>query len=261
MDANYRALILNHKTMNRLLILSFFSIVFASCEFNATTANIQNSKVCSDVMFESGKGCLEDRNVFEEFPNQVINTLELQNAPKGTEVRLYWFQLIDDKYALIDSVSYISTETTELLTSTFDGNNLPVGKYKVVSRVIADNKEPVEKLFEIQFPTMPSANMSFIGRSVYEDMRVKDLTKVFNDSDSTVYFSTSLYNIPHNTDVHIHFEDENGAQKSFSLNTQTISDKKININSNIKRSALGKGECKVKVQFLDFQYVYPFVIQ
>jgi len=247
--------------MNRLLVFSVLFLFFTSCEFNVSTANIKNSKTCSDVMFEKGKGCIEDISVFEEFPNQVINTLELQNAPKGTEVRIYWFQLIEDKYALIDSVSYTSSETTELLTSTFDGNNLPVGKYKVVSRVIADNKEPVEKLFEIQFPKSPSANMSFIGRSIYEDKRVNELTKVFNDNDSTVYFSTSLYNVPHNTDVHIHFEDEEGYQHSFSLNTQTISDKKININSNIKRSALGKGECKVKVEFLDLRYTYLFVIE
>lgn len=247
--------------MNRFLLLSSLSILFYSCEFSVSTANIKNSKVCSDAMFESESGCLEDMAVFDNFPNQVINTLELQNAPSGTEVRLYWFQLIENKYALIDSVSYISSETTELLTSTFDGNNLPVGKYKVVSRVIADNKEPVEKMFEIKFPTMPSANMSFIGRSTYEDKRVRELTKVFTDNDSVIYFSTSLYNVPHNTDVHIHFEDKDGVQNSFSLNTGMISDQKLNINANIKAVKLGKGSCKAVLEFMDLRYEYPFGIE
>ena len=245
----------------RKLLFACVGLAFVGCEFKLTTATIKNSKVCSEALFEEGKGCIENVEVFEEFPSIIYNSMELKNAPKGTEVRIYWFQLVEDKYALIDSVTYESSEANELLNSTVNGNSFPIGQYKVVARVVANNQQPIEKKFEIKFPKLPAANLSFIGRSIYEDKKVNEITNVFNQSDSTVYFSTSLYNVPFHSDVHIHFEGADGVQHTFSLNTAEISNEKININANIKRSALGIGECKVILEFLDLAYTYPFVVE
>lgn len=185
------------------IALAFFYF-FSSCEFNITTARLGNTKICGS--YDGKHGCLEDFSSFDWIPDTVFVSSRLQNAPKNTEVRYYWYQVLENEVHLIDSLSYFNKHSTELIYSYFTTNNKPLGTYKVVMRVVADNQKPVEKYYTLDLPTSTAIHQVKIGNQRDEStMQVNEVTSYFTNSDEAVYFSATIYNLKPESPIRVIF--------------------------------------------------------
>lgn len=253
---------LQKKHMKKLIYLLVWSVFVVSCEFSATTAKITESKICSD--FNSSTGCKEEMLVFDEIPDTIFAVSKLRNAPKGTEVRYYWYQFLQGDYVLLDSVSYKSQHSSELLHSFIATSALPLGKYRVVTRIMADNRDEVVKDFELAIPEGISMNMARIGNSVNEHGKVNNVKVNLGEEDRMVYYSAFLYNLPANATINIVFKDMSNGKivKELAINNGDEDEEVILLRANLNRDAikLDPGYYQIIVTIEDKTFETSYII-
>ena len=208
--------------MEKLVYFLLCVLLISSCEFSATTAKITESKICGSLNAEAG--CENNVDVFHEIPDTVFVTAKLRNAPKGTEVRYYWYQFLQGEYILLDSVSYRSEHSSELLKSYISTQSLPLGKYRVVTKIMSDNRNPITKDFELVVPDGISMHLARIGNSIDEFGKVSQVKTNLSEEDRIVYFSSYLYNLPANALINVVFKDMSNGKIEKELNIKNGAD-------------------------------------
>jgi len=127
-----------------------FLIVFAGCDFNFSTANIDNVKMCSSIFDNQ---CGNDNPNFNPNTSNIFISCNLNNAPENTFVEFAWFYHGQQKVA-IDKVQLNSGDrigTINLQSSLSRPNNgWPVGEYEVVITIVDTEKDPIVKKFTVQ---------------------------------------------------------------------------------------------------------------
>jgi len=136
------------------IITNFVAIAFlmfiTSCEFNFSTANIDDVKMCTSI---NDNQCGSDNPNFTPSTPEIFISCHLKNAPENTEVEFAWFFYGQEKIA-IDVVKLNSGDQigTLNLQSSFSrpNNGWPVGEYEVIITILGTEKEPVVKKFWVQ---------------------------------------------------------------------------------------------------------------
>ncbi|MBN2638155.1 MAG: hypothetical protein JXR65_03590 [Bacteroidales bacterium] len=136
------------------IILSFIVstafIMLSGCEFSATSAHVENVKVC--VQGNSNK-CNADNPNFSNTTPGILLSCELKNSPENTKVQFAWYY-IGQKKILIDAVTVDTGNrfgTLNLHSSlSKPTNGWPKGEYEVVITIVDTKKEPVVKKFTVQ---------------------------------------------------------------------------------------------------------------
>jgi hypothetical protein len=232
------------------------------CEFKITTARLSNVNVCSS--YDGKHGCLEDYTLFTSLPDTIFVSSKLSNAPKNTEIRFYWYQLVEGEEILIDSLQYFNAYNTELIHAHFTTDGKPLGSYKVIARVIADNQKAIEKTYELAFPDHTAIHMSRIGNARNEDSkRVTQLTRNFSYSDDAVYFSANVYNlIPHsNISIYYVHVDSGETIDEIHLTAGEEPDEVSLLNSNLPITAdLKSGNYRIFVQTDEIKKSFDFFL-
>jgi hypothetical protein len=242
-----------------IFLIGLLASLFA-CEMSVTTARLSNLQLCSELT-EKG-ACVQDVNEFEMQPDTIYVTGSLSNAPKGTEIRYYWYQILDDEVFLLDSVSYKSQNSAEIVRSFITTANLALGKYRVAAKIIADNREQWVRDFEFKRPHGISMNMDNIGTWAEENGRVTAASPVLKKNDRTVYYSSVLYNLPPNTLITVGFRDvsKNEMVKVLELTNGDEKDDAILLTANLNRDEIdlstGQHEVVVEIDGKQFATVY-----
>jgi hypothetical protein len=214
-----KKLVLSKNTiMKRKLFYGLVGVLLISCEFSVTTAKLTESKVCGTI--SSSAGCDEDVKVFTEIPDTIYAISKLSNAPKGTEIRYYWYQFLQGEYTLLDSLSYKNEHSSERIHSHIRTDLLPLGKYRVVTRIMADNRDEVVKDFELAIPEGIGMSMARVGNNVNEHGKVINQKANLDENDRMVYYSSFLYNLPANAMISVVFRDMSDGKVVKELNIQ-----------------------------------------
>ena len=138
------------KSVRIFSLLIVVSLFFASCEFEVTTASINDIKVCANL---NGDLCGQDAPVFHPNDPQIAASCKLKNAPDNTRVTFVW-KYVEGEPITIDQVTLNSSDyginvdmNSRLSKPT---NGWPVGKYQV-EIVLNDNSDnPQIKEFIVQ---------------------------------------------------------------------------------------------------------------
>lgn len=249
------------KIITSIIGLSAGLFFCKSCEYSITTANISSVRVCGSL---NSDGCKEDVGIFEELPDTVYVVSRLKNAPEGTEIRYYWYQFLEDDYILLDSVSYTSEKSSELIHSYILTNALPLGKYRVATRVVANNRKAIVKDFEFKIPDGITLHMPRIGSEINEHGRVSKIINEFGPSDDMVYFSSFLYNIPANQEIKIYFKDlrTNKVYKELNVKGGEVEEEVLLLKANLNKGQthLNPGKHQIIITIEDREFTYEFTV-
>ncbi len=141
--------------MKKLNVL-FFGLIFtgllitAGCNFELTTANIADVKVCNNL---NGNLCGNDVAVFGPSDPQIVISCKLKNAPSGTLVTFTW-KYVEGDPIIIDQVTLDSEDrgtNLDLHSSLSRPNNgWPTGKYAVEISIGSNDASPEVKNFEVR---------------------------------------------------------------------------------------------------------------
>ena len=139
------------KAISRVPIIAIMlCLLFTGCEFEVTTANISDVKLCARL---TGDICSEDNPVFSPNESQFYVSCELKNAPENTYVTFVW-KYVEGSPIVIDEVTLNSSHygiNVNLKSSLSRPNNgWPTGKYEVVIMVGKNDKAPHVKTFEVR---------------------------------------------------------------------------------------------------------------
>lgn len=253
--------LLKMKIITSIIGLSAGLFFCKSCEYSITTANISSVRVCGSL---NSDGCKEDVGIFEELPDTVYVVSRLKNAPEGTEIRYYWYQFLEDDYILLDSVSYTSEKSSELIHSYILTNALPLGKYRVATRVVANNRKAIVKDFEFKIPDGITLHMPRIGSEINEHGRVSKIINEFGPSDDMVYFSSFLYNIPANQEIKIYFKDlrTNKVYKELNVKGGEVEEEVLLLKANLNKGQthLNPGKHQIIITIEDREFTYEFTV-
>ncbi len=131
-----------------ILILGYFA--FQGCEFEVTTANISDVKMCTNF---NGSLCNDDVPVFNTSEGSLYASCKLKNAPENTQVTFTW-KYLEGQALVIDQVTLNSADkgiNLDLHTSLSRPNNgWPQGKYAVEIAIGNNDTDPEVKHFEIR---------------------------------------------------------------------------------------------------------------
>ena len=89
------------KSFRIFSLLMVMSMLFASCEFEVSTARINDIKVCSNL---SGELCDQDSPVFHTNDPQIVVSCKLNNAPSDTKVTFVWKYVEGDEIVIDQTV-------------------------------------------------------------------------------------------------------------------------------------------------------------
>jgi hypothetical protein len=245
-----------------LAILLLFFALGSGCEFKITTARLSNVNVCSS--YDGKHGCLEDYTLFSSLPDTIFVSSKLSNAPKNTEIRFHWYQLVDGEEILIDSLRYFNSHNTELIHAHFTTEGKPLGNYLIRARVVADNQKPIEKTYELAFPDHTAIHMSRIGNARNEESkRVTQLSRNFSYADDAVYFSANIYNLKSNANISIYYVHVESGETidEIHLSAGEEPDEVSLLNSNLPISAdLKSGNYRVYVHADEIKKSFDFFL-
>lgn len=123
-------------------------MLVASCEFEVSTARINDIKVCTNL---AGELCDQDLPVFHPNDPQIIVSCKLSNAPSDTEITFVW-KYIEGDELVIDQVilnsSDYGTDVDMHSRLSKPNNGWPMGKYQV--EILLGNDAPLVKTFKVQ---------------------------------------------------------------------------------------------------------------
>ncbi len=138
----------NFKIYFFVLILG--GIMLSSCNFEFTTANVKDIKICESL---SGSLCNSDNSVLSTNIPEIYISCKLKNAPDNTKVTFTW-KYLEEPQVVIDEVTLNSENkgTSLNLHSSLSrpNNGWPTGKYAVEISIGEDDKSPKVKNFEIR---------------------------------------------------------------------------------------------------------------
>jgi len=133
-----------------ITLLAAAALFMTGCEFNYSSANIDNVKMCTSI---SDNQCNSDNPNFTPVTPEIYVSCQLKNAPENTNVEFAWFYLGQQKIK-IDAVTFNSGDligTVNMQSSLSRPNNgWPVGEYEVVISIPGTEKDPVVKKFSVQ---------------------------------------------------------------------------------------------------------------
>ncbi|MFC2106827.1 hypothetical protein ACFLRY_00680 [Bacteroidota bacterium] len=131
-------------------IVIMLSLFLTGCDFEVTTANIKDVKVCDRL---SGELCGQDSPIFMSRDPQIFVSCKLKNAPENTIVTFIW-KYVEGDPIIIDKVTVNSSDqglNLDLNSSLSRPNNgWPTGKYEVEIRVGGTDGSPEVKSFEVR---------------------------------------------------------------------------------------------------------------
>ena len=132
------------------VILMFLIMMFISCEFNFSTANVSDIKICERM---EGNLCNTDLPVLSSVTSQIFASCALKNAPSNTEVLFIW-KYLEGSPLIIDEVTMNSGDkgTNLDIHSSLSRpyNGWPKGRYAVEILVDGNKENKKVKNFEIQ---------------------------------------------------------------------------------------------------------------
>ena len=136
------------KSIKIFSFLLVMSMLFTSCEFEVSTARINDIKVCGQL---SGELCDQDSPVFNPNDPEIVVSCKLNNAPSDTEVTFVWKYVEGDEIiidqAILNSSDY-GTDVDMHSSLSKPNNGWPVGKYQV--EILLGNDTPLVKTFKVQ---------------------------------------------------------------------------------------------------------------
>jgi len=138
------------KTTNFIGLILLLSIILTSCEFEVSTAHINDIKTC---VYLSGDLCDNENPIFNTSDPQIYVSCKLKNAPENTLVTFIWTYvegdpIIIDKVTLNSSDYGIDVDMSSNLSK--PNNGWPIGKYEVVIKVGNNDSTPHVKTFEVK---------------------------------------------------------------------------------------------------------------
>ncbi len=134
-----------------ILISTIAMMVFcSSCEFEFSTANVSDVKVCTDM---NGNLCGNDNSTLSPSTQNIYVSCKLKNAPADTKVKFTW-KYVEGEPLIIDEVVLNSEDkgTNLDLHSSLSRpyNGWPKGKYAVEIRIGDEDDTPEVKNFQIR---------------------------------------------------------------------------------------------------------------
>ena len=138
------------KKLHYFTLAIFVMITFASCNFELTTAHVDDIKICDNL---SGSLCNSDNLILSTAVDNISVSCKLKNAPENTMVTFTW-KYVENEPLVIDEVVVNSgSKGTNLdLNSTLSRpyNGWPKGNYEVVISIGENDNSPESKKFKIQ---------------------------------------------------------------------------------------------------------------
>lgn len=132
------------------LILSTLIFGLSACNFNVTTAHIENVKMCTEI---KSNECTESIFTFQNTAQNICISCELENDPGNTLVTFIWKYNNNGEFMIIDEVTLNSSNkgTQVNLQSSLSRpyNGWPSGVYEVEIIIEDSQKEPVIQEFVI----------------------------------------------------------------------------------------------------------------
>ena len=129
----------------------FASIVLTSCEFEVTTAHINDIKTC---VYLSGDLCDSENLTFNTNDPQIYVSCKLKNAPENTLVTFIWTYVEGDNPIIIDKVTLNSSDygiDVDMNSNLSRPNNgWPIGKYEIIIKIGNNDSTPHVKTFEVK---------------------------------------------------------------------------------------------------------------
>lgn len=136
----------------RLFIMPILSIVIlSSCEFEVTTAHIENITICSAL---DGEICESGIAIFNPTDPTIHVSCKLKNAPNNTLVTFIWKYTEGEEPIIIDEITLNSSDkgiNLNMHTSLSKPyNDWPIGKYEIEITIHDSSNAPLVKYFEIR---------------------------------------------------------------------------------------------------------------
>lgn len=138
------------KKLYYLLVVIVATSFIASCNFELTTANVDDIKICDNL---SGSLCDSDNAILSTAVDAISVSCKLKNAPENTMVTFTWKYIENDPLVIDEVIVNSGNKGTNLdLNSTLSRpyNGWPKGKYEVVISIGENDSSPETKKFEIQ---------------------------------------------------------------------------------------------------------------
>jgi len=133
-----------------LILPVIMMLITASCEFDFSTANISDVRVCTSM---SGNLCGNDNSTLSISTQNIFVSCKLKNAPPDTKVKFTW-KYVEGEPLVIDEVVLNSEDrgTNLDLHSSLSRpyNGWPKGKYAVEIRIGGNDDTPEVKNFQIR---------------------------------------------------------------------------------------------------------------
>ncbi len=129
----------------------FAGIILTSCEFEVTTAHINDIKTC---VYLSGDLCDSENLTFNTNDPQIYVSCKLKNAPENTLVTFIWTYVEGDNPIIIDKVTLNSSDygiDVDMNSNLSRPNNgWPIGKYEIIIKIGNNDSTPHVKTFEVK---------------------------------------------------------------------------------------------------------------
>lgn len=123
------------------------TLLLQSCDFNISTANITNVKVCTSI--EDNK-CDSDNSSISINTPVIYATADLENLTEGLVATIIWQFDNSGTWYEIDKVELKINNMNQIKSSlSAPTNGWPLGNYQVIFLLNTDNSKPITKSFTI----------------------------------------------------------------------------------------------------------------
>ena len=245
--------------MTRYFLLLTVCTLLFSC-----SPGIKKSRVCALENFDALQGCKSHTNELVGFPETVVHSFRAKGFEENSTVSVRWYFEDAGKFYLIDSFTYYTKESDELVVSGIDRNFLQPGSYVVKIKVKdADQTFESEEHFSIQSNGETIALMLLVGNAIDPTGLVTRPHTYFTINDQQVFVSTFVYDAKPNQDILIRFRQidvQGGYEKQFSTNVGPNPKSKFLLYANLPNVDLNLGEYQVEIKIGDVSFVAPFYI-
>ncbi len=243
------------------LIIYLLTILYliASC-----SKGISSGRVCAmDENFDALKGCKTNIETFEGAPETAVYSFIANGVNRDAKVQVQWFYEEGGKYFLVDSFSYYTKLSEEIIMSGMDRNFLPNGNY-VIKTKIKDGEDIYEdeQKFIIQSSGKSSAVNLLVGDVVDPNGLVLHPNVYFDVNHPQIFVSTYIQDAKPNMPISIHFTHKEIGKfsKVFETNTGAKPLPKFLLYAYLPNKNLPLGEYRVEIILPNATFSAPFFI-